>query len=220
MLTVALGTPEQFGVSVTISDYTSDTLSVSYAGLPANQPKTYQNFVAVWEASRIPWTVEPLRKKFIEFDSERGSVGIDKLTITRTSYIVGYGVGPGNTTICASSLLALGGLLAAPTSISISLSHIGATSLTVSYQTLAGYLPQRYGNWVGLWRGYASPYNESAPLARVEVASMASEGEVVFNNVPLAINANYTLVYFVGQDPSTAAAMLNFSTALEDNVLA
>jgi hypothetical protein len=213
MVAVALGTPEQFGFSVAIIDVTPDSVSISYAGLPANQPQTYQNFLAIWEASMIPWTVEPLKKEFITSNNQQGSFGIDGLTITRTSYIVGYGVGPSITTICASALLAMGGLAAAPTSISIALTSIGANSLTVSYRTLAGYLPQQYGNWIGLWRGYASPYNPAPLLARASVESMATEGDVVFNDVPLARDANYTLIYFVGAELTTAAAMLNFSTA-------
>jgi len=215
MVAVALGTPEQFGFSVVVSDATSDTVSISYAGLPANQPQTYQNFVAIWEATMIPWTVQPLKKESIGSNSQQGSFEMDGLTVTHTSYIVGYGVGPDITTICASAVLMLGGLAAAPTSVSIALSRLGPSSLVVGYRTLAGYLPQQYGNWVGLWRGYASPYNAAPPLAKARVDSMASEGEVVFNDVALAIDADYTLIYFVGADLTTAAAMLNFSTAQE-----
>jgi len=198
-------------VSVTYVD--GETVIVGYSGLPGNQPKTYKNFVAIWENSVIPWTAPPLATVLIEQNSPQGTAVFENLTITRNAYVVGYAVGPDVTNICCSSLIAAGGLLAAPTQVSISLNYVGTDMISIYYQTLAGYLPQQYNNWIGLWKGYASPYNASAPQGTVIINSDASDGTVNMNNVQLEANANYTLIYFVGKELTMAAAILNFNTS-------
>jgi hypothetical protein len=212
-LLVQLNTPTLDTCSVSIPYADADTVTASYVGLPGNQPLTYKNFVAIWEASMIPWAVSPLAKMFIEQNAEQGTIVINGLTITRNSYIVGYGVGPDITNICCSSVISAGGLLGAPTQVSISLEYLGTNSLSIHYQTLAGYLPQQYNNWIGLWKGYASPYNPGTPVSTVMLNNNSSEGSIGMNNVSLGINSNYTLIYFMGKDLSTAAAILNFNTS-------
>ncbi|OMP75666.1 hypothetical protein BW716_29070 [[Flexibacter] sp. ATCC 35208] len=199
--------------SVTIPYFDGDTVTVNYKGLPGNQPETYKNFVAIWEASIIPWTVPPLAQLSIEQNYEQGTLTIGGLTITRSAYIVGYGVGPDISNICCSSIISAGGYLAAPTQVAISLNYLGINSLSIHYQTLAGYQPMQYNNWIGLWKGYASPYNADAPIATVNINSNANEGTIGMNNVPLGINSNYTLIYFMGKENSMAAAILNFNTS-------
>ena len=212
-LMVELNTTSLEICTVSIPYFDADTVTVSYAGLPGNQPATYKNFVAIWEASMIPWTAPPLARVEIEQNSQQGTVVIDGLTVTRSAYIVGYGVGPDITNICCSSIISAGGLLAAPTQVSISLDYLGTSSLSIHYQTLAGYLPQQYNNWIGLWKGYASPYSADVPVSTVMINSNASEGTVGMNNIPLGINSNYTLIYFMGKELTTAAAILNFNTS-------
>ncbi|GAA3927883.1 hypothetical protein GO495_05685 [Chitinophaga oryziterrae] len=213
-LMVELNTTSLETCTVSIPYFDADTVTVNYAGLPGNQPATYKNFVAIWEASMIPWTVPPLSQVQIEQNSQQGTVVINGLTITRNAYIVGYGVGPDITNICCSSIISAGGLLAAPTQVSISLNYLGTTSLSIHYQTLGGYMPQQYNNWIGLWKGYASPYSTDTPVASVTISSNASEGTVGMNNVQLGINSNYTLIYFMGTERTTAAAILNFNTSV------
>ncbi|MEC5142992.1 hypothetical protein [Chitinophaga sp. 212800010-3] len=212
-LLVQLNTPTLDTCSVSIPFYDGDTVTASYKGLPGNQPLTYRNFVAIWEASMIPWTAKPLAQMFIEQNSEQGTIVIDNLAITYNSYVVGYGVGPDITNICCSSVISAGGLVLAPTQVSINLEYLGTNSLAIHYQTLAGYLPQQYNNWIGLWKGYASPYNPGPLVSKVMLNSNSSEGTIGMNNVPLSINSNYTLIYFMGEDLSTAAAILNFNTS-------
>jgi hypothetical protein len=212
ILSIAVGTPQEFNCGISIDNFTGDTVAVSYQGLPASQPKTFGCFVAIWQASMIPWNEPPLKQVTIDDNGEQGSYVLDGLTIGRNSYIVGFGTGPDITDICASSMLKAGGLLAAPTYVSIGLDYIGSNALAIHYQTLAGYLPQQSNNWIGLWPGYASPYTAGKPAAQIPVSSNNSEGVVAMNNVALGINSNYTLIYFMGGSKTTAAAMLNFST--------
>src|SRR5215207_5215625 len=77
--------------TVSIPYYGSDTVAVAYNGLPGNQPMLYNNFVAIWEASMIPWTVPPLQKVPVTINNQSGSLVINDIIITKSSYIVGYG---------------------------------------------------------------------------------------------------------------------------------
>ncbi|NII27005.1 hypothetical protein HB364_18080 [Pseudoflavitalea sp. X16] len=209
---VSLGTSTQFTCAITIEDHTGDTVSVKYQGLPGNQPKDSNNFVAIWEASTIPWTAKPLKQVPIEVNHELGSLVIDGLTITKASYTVGYSVGAAITDISCCAVLGVGGLTAPPSAISLVIDKIYTDSIVVGYRTLNGYLPQKYGNWIGLWQGFASPYNPFDPMATTAITSNASEGIVGINNVTFGLNTNYTLIYFTGKPYTTAAAIINFNT--------
>ncbi len=75
-----------------------------------------------------------------------------------------------------------------------------------------GYLPHSYNNWVGLWKGYASPYNAPKPLGLVEIPTDASQGSVGINDVAIGVETTYTLIYFAGPHQTDAAAILTFDT--------
>lgn len=213
-IAIALGTPTLDIVSVSIKNYTGDSVFVAYQGLPGNQPKNYRNFVAIWESSQIAWSQPPMEPpEFIGNNSQSGSVVITGLTISKNAYTIGYGVGPDISNICASARLNAGGLLAAPMSVTIGINYVGSNSISVSYQTLAGYRPATYKNWVGLWKGYASPYNAPKPEGSAAISSDSTEGSVGINNVPIAINTTYTVAYFAGPSLTEAAAILTFNTA-------
>ncbi len=213
-LSIALGTPDLQSCRIKIESYTGDTLSVAYRGLPGNQSFTYGNFVAVWESTVIPWSTPPLATQPISSNSPSGTAEIGGLTITKNSYIVGYAVGPETAATCASAILNVGGLTAAPSSVEIGLNNVGTHSISVSYRALSGYLPQANGNWVGLWRGHVSPYNApETPLAEVAIPTNSTEGNLPINGVPIAIKSTYTLIYFIGKSRTEAAAILTFDTA-------
>ncbi|MCW3464862.1 hypothetical protein [Chitinophaga nivalis] len=212
-LAVVFGTSDLYTCSAIITDYTSDTVTVKYSGLPANQPATYENYIAIWEASMIPWNVPPITFVDIGINAQTGSVVLQGLVITRSSYIVGYSVGPDVTNIACSNTISLGGMIVTPQHISISIQNIGTTSITIHYQTLAGYLPNQYNNWIGIWKGLVSPYNAPDPIGYTPIYTNNTEGSVGINNIQLGINSNYTLIYFTGAAYSSAAAILNFSTA-------
>ncbi|HEY6327914.1 MAG TPA: hypothetical protein VI756_01160 [Blastocatellia bacterium] len=213
-IAVALGTPILEVVSVQVKNFTGDTVSIGYQTLPGNQPQTYQNFVAIWQSSVIPWTAPPLKPPTpLKSNSQSGSLVLDGLTITRSTYVIGYGVGQDISNICASAVLNAGGLMSPPSSVQIGINFVGTDAVSVNYQTLSGYRPKTYKNWVGLWKGYASPYTGGPPMGRADIPTDSSEGSVGINDVPMAINSNYTVIYFVGAEQTQAAAILSFNTA-------
>ncbi len=215
-LAVALGTPELTTTGITVEGFTGDTVSVSYTCLPANRPHRFGNFVAIWEATMIPWADEPMRSVPIPLDGQKGSVTIDGLTVSASSYIVGYSVAKTVPGICASAILNAGGLLGAPMNVQLGVNTVGTTSLSIHYGTLAGYLPSTYGNRIVLYPGYASPFNPPKEMASVPIPTDANVGDVAMNGIAIGVGLPYTLVYYMrstGPDAaSSAAAVLTFDT--------
>lgn len=210
---VKLGSANLNVCSVAVENFTSDTVAVKYSGLPGNQPETYANYVAIWESTVIPWGVNPIKEVKIPNNAMSGTVVISGLTITMSTYIIGYSIGAEFSDIACSALLSAGGLRGAPTNVSIGLDFVGSDSLSINYQTLLGYKPATYGNWIGLWKGYYSPYVPSTPVGKVKITSDSTQGSVGMNNVPLGINSDYTLVYFLGESETKATAILYFNTS-------
>ena len=213
LLAVQLGTANLNTCSVTVNNVTGDTVSIGYNTLPANQPNTYNNFIAIWESTIIPWEVTPLKKTTIPSNAQNGSVVLDGLTITSSSYIIGYGVSDDLNSIVCSAIMSAGGLSSAPTAVSIGLNAVGTTSISIHYQTLVGYQPKKNKNWLGIWEGYYSPYYSSKPVGKVKIDSNASQGSIGINDITLSTNTEYTLVYFMGKENTTAAAILYFNTS-------
>src|SRR5260221_1351462 len=92
-------------VSISIPSITPATVMVSFTSLPGNMPKTNQNFVAIWESTIIPWPIKPLAVQQVPLDQEQGSVVMSGLSFQSKPYIIGYGVGPLITDICASAIV-------------------------------------------------------------------------------------------------------------------
>lgn len=212
LLHVKLGTTNLDIVTITVDNFTADTVSLRYSGLPGNLPDTYRNFVAIWNQTIIPWGQEPIQKQGISGNAQTGTIVMTDLVISASSYTIGYACGPDYTNISASTILSAGGLRSAPTSIAIGLNAVGSNSVSINYRTLVGYRPKTYKNRVGIWKGYYSPFNSIEPLGSTEIGSDSSEGNVAINNIMLGINSVYTLVYFTGKEDTTAAAILTFNT--------
>ena len=219
-LSVVVGSPNLQTCSLIIESLSADTISVKYATLDGNQPETYNNHVMIWESSVIPWSVPPITSELVPSNGQNGSFVMGGFVLNANEYIVGYAVGEDVSEIVTTALIAPGAQLVPATTVYISLSSISETALTVNYFTLYGYLPQYYGNWIGLWEGYASPYFAVKPLATAKVLSNSNQGQVTMNNLKLQPGQVYTLVYFMGPDSgkgwpraiTNAATILSFET--------
>jgi hypothetical protein len=212
-LSIALGSPQLSQCGLQVEDYTGSLIDIAYTSLPGNQPQKYGDIVALWESSVIPWAEAPIKKVPVPDNDESGTMAIDQLDITRSNYILGYGVGPSETNICASAVLGAGGLVATQAAVSISTIFVGTTSVSVHYETLSGYLPHTNNNWVALWAGDQSPYSAPKPLATAQVPEDVNIGDLGINGVSISIATTYTLAYFMGPALTSAAALLTFTTA-------
>jgi hypothetical protein len=197
--------------SATILESSGTTVTIGYAGLPGNQPRTYGNFVALWQSSAVSWTVAPAFRLTIPSNSEVGTVVLAGVSIGNIPDTIAYAVGPKVDDICASALLAADGSTGVVDAVSLRLVALDATSLTLRYHTLSGYLPATAGNWIGLWRGSASPYNAPRPLARVKIAEDVTDDRIVINGVTLEGGEIYTVVYFMDETYTSAAVLLTLT---------
>lgn len=187
------------------------TVTLNYSGLPGNQPMTYGNFVAIWPSSIIAWWVAPTARQKVGANLQDGSYTLTDLSISMTPYSLGYSVGPDITDICASAMLNDDGTNGPVDAVSIAISAVDANSISVRFHCLDGYQPKLSGNWIGLWTGRATPYYAPDPLAQVAISQNSTDGIAVLNNVTLTSGIPYTLVYFLGADRTTAAAIVTFT---------
>jgi hypothetical protein len=199
--------------SVVITESSGTTVALDYAGLPGNQPGRYGDFVALWPNSVVPWTAAPAARLAIPTDGEMGSVVLTGVSISRLPYTVAYGVGPAVSDACASALLAPDGSTGIVDAVSLELVSSGPNTISLRYHTLSGYRPATEKNWIGLWRGRASPYNAPAPLARLRIAQDVTDDTVSIDGVTLAAGNLYTVVYFMGAPLTSAAVLLTFTVA-------
>lgn len=212
-LAVRLATSTASTCSIEVLYVTGTSVDVKYTGLPGNQPGSYWDYVAIWPGPVVPWTRDPMKQVTIETDLDPGTVGLDGLAITKNAYTVVFAVGPKRSDICASAIVSAGGLATIPTSVGISVNNIGTTSLSLHYRTLSGYLPASSRNWIGLWAGLVSPYNlPDKAVGKVNIPENINESDVDINGIVIKIGTTYTVIYFMGKEPTTAAALLTFTT--------
>jgi hypothetical protein len=213
LVTALAPQPSVSQVSITLAGFSSTTITVAYVTLPANNPKSNGNFVAVWESTILPWPQPPLATAAVTGTGQQGAVVLTGLSVQQKAYIVGYAVGPNISDICATATLFVGGQQGNTFSASIGLSAITSDTLVVHYQMPSGYQPATNNNWVGLWPGTVSPYYTPPPQAVQPVTSYSDEGDVAMSNLGLTISTPYTLIYFMGKTQNEAAAIVNFTTA-------
>ena len=200
--------------SISIVHVSADVVVIKYNGIPGNLPKNLGNYVAIWPQTVIPWGAKPLEQKTLLNNDESSTVTLSGMTLSASSYIIGYANGPNESDIVASASINAGGSVGIPAFVNIGLDYVGTNSIAINYHTLSGYQPATHGNWVGIWRGEYSPYsNNTPPEGFVKIPKNYSEGSVGIDNITLGINTEYTVVYFMGKEYSRAAAILNFNTA-------
>lgn len=185
----------------------SEGVIVKYWSLPANQPASYGNSVALWNSTIPNLQSSPLNCVDILDNSEVGSVFIP-YGFQQTNYSVTYETS-GYTTVCAlAQIVLVPADVPIPTYVSLTIYSLNSAGVQVIYNTLPGYTPASYRNWVGLWQGYESPYSTGTALNTVPIPTDASQGLVTIPFSPGPFT--YTLIYFLGENRITAGALLYF----------
>ncbi|ATV43840.1 hypothetical protein V6M93_07990 [Pectobacterium brasiliense] len=187
------------------SSVTANQISVDYSGPNANQPSTYGNILYIWQSGdAIPWSTDALDSDSLVGNSPSGSQSFDELDVTTLSYIIGYGVGPLNTTggwskynnVVASVFVpAIGGGDFEVQKSTVGVSKLGSTSLVAQIDMLSGFNPAGSNTWVGIWEGVAASYNQK-PKWRSPATSGNASSTVSFNNILLTRGTTYTLGLF------------------------
>lgn len=208
--------------TVEAKSVTGDGIIVRYCGIAGNLPKTYGNTLALWGSSLPNLSSKPLKVVPITANDQPNDMNID-YGISQTSYCVTYQVGGDMTTMSALVQLQTNCPAVSPPNqvnvqipnyVDIEIDQVTTNSIRVFYSTLPGYQPNKYQNWVGLWQGYASPYDSSDPLAKAVVTNNFTEGFVTISNVPISSKFTYTLIYFTGPAKTNAASLIYFKPEL------
>jgi hypothetical protein len=217
-----ISSTRQYQTHLNINSVTADAISLGYNTMPNNQPAANGNFVAIWQnQNQVPWNQKPLATKPLGGNSQAGSLSFDNLDVTNNSYILGFAVGTDITNICATAYVPAqseGGAQYPTTTTTLSLQNLGTTSITVQFDTPAGYQPKSNGNWMGVWRGETASYI-NPPDAAVAVGLDANFGTQGINGISIGRGLTYTVGYFMGgwnADPTkrkqtTLAASLTFT---------
>lgn len=108
----------------------------------------------------------------------------------------------------ASEVVALG----LPTFVDLQILELTTSSVKVFYSTLPGYTPAKYKNWIGVWQGYAVPYEAPAPMRSVHIIQNSTQGTVLLDNISFSQYFTYTLLYFTGPERTNAASLIYFDT--------
>jgi hypothetical protein len=179
-----------------------------YQSLSGNQPHSYGNSVALWNSLLPNLATTPLKVGNVPTNDQAGEVFLD-YGLGQTNYCVTYQLGD-PTTMCALAQIRMATrLLAMPMFVSIEIKSVTTDSIRVFYNTLPGYKPATYRNWIGIWPGFALPYDAPAALNSAPVTLDYTQG---YLNLPFTqIAEDYTMVYFTGKDVTNAAAVLYFT---------
>ncbi|ACZ76255.1 MULTISPECIES: hypothetical protein [Dickeya] len=199
-------TADQYITVTTDSDSVSaNQISVDYSGPNANQPSTYGNILYIWQSGdAIPWSADALNSDALVANTPSGSQSFDGLDVTTLSYIIGYGVGPLNTSggwskynnVVASVFVpAIGGGDFDVQKSTVGVNKMGSTSLVAQINMLSGFNPAGSNTWVGIWEGVAASYNQK-PKWRAPATSANASSTVSFNNISLTRGTTYTLGLF------------------------
>jgi hypothetical protein len=213
-LAISAGSVSYEAISVDVEPgWTGSVVGVDYSTLPGCLPEKFGHRLGLWQGSGVNWMLMPPPSGApVDVDQEQGSVVLEKLQISNLAYTVAYAVGSAPTDYCASVTFGPGHMTKV-NGVSLTVNFLGPTSLSLHFVTMPGNDPSAAPNWVGLWKGIPAIYtNKPPPLARVTVSSESNEDDVAFNNVPMTIGTTYTAVYFMGAAPTTAAALLTFTT--------
>jgi hypothetical protein len=229
ILTPPVRGQNQFSVST--NNPSQGEVIVRYDGIAGNQPGTYKNNLALWNGSLPNMTVDPLRVIAIESNNQPNSLPFE-FEFEPTDYCITYQVGEDISTMCAMTSFSFSlkaRILRAmafwrwknapptpPDAVSIKIQKITTDSVQIIYNALPGYQPQKFGNWIGIWPGWAIPYGSPEPLGRAKVGSDFSQGIVNIDPVSLCPGLSYTLTYFMqgpekDQHRFSAASLLYFS---------
>lgn len=195
-----------------ITQFNGNTVTLLYQTLPANQAGLNKNSLWLWRSSEVPWNYPPEKMQILPADAtESGSYVFDDVLIAEgVEYIACYAVDSTVKRICACAVIGKNSDASNDSSVSMTLLKVRKNSLSLSYNTLAGYLPKTYQNWVGLWKGEASPYNAPKPMATGKPLDNSNSGTITLNDLTLQAGQTYTLIYFLGKNKTDAAVIITF----------
>lgn len=193
--------------TINVNHVAADLIAINYSTILGNQPNSYGNYVALWQANSIPWNTTPLMTQKIDTNTQSGSMIFTGLSVTTLDYIIGYAVGPtlagsnqqqhGN--ICSTAYIPAqkspGNNTYPTTTPSLRIVFVDSNSVSVDYTLPANITPQSNGAWACIWRGGEASYADPA-LASINISGNAAQGSLAFNRISIGRGLTYTVGLF------------------------
>jgi len=202
--------PQQ--VAVNTQNVGPNQISVDFDTPNGNQPNSFGNYTYIWQSgNQVPWSSDAENGQAIPNNSPSGSMSFQDLDVTTLSYIIGYAVGPIESTpwskysnvVATVYVPAIGsgatldeaaqnGDVFMP---SVGVATYGATSLVANIALPPGFNPGQSNTYVGIWEGGSASYSQTPKWYQPATSSNASS-QVSFNNIKLLRSTTYTLALF------------------------
>lgn len=203
--------PEQNWAEIAIDgEISGGVMDVDYKTIEGNKPNAYNNYLAIWEAKKVPWKEKPLKYEVIGQtpDKAKGSWGFQFPLEYNEEYVLGYSVvkyeetKTGGETVPSNVICALAHIPAEGCEYTyehtyLTLDFVKGNSLSVRYNMLQGYQPAKFGNWIGFFDGYADLYSD-VPSKAIAVTGTRSIDTIVFNGISIERGSRYRLGYYMG----------------------
>lgn len=215
-------------VTLEVTDISSDTVNLHFAGLSNNDPNKYSNYAAIWQDTAIGYdSSNPPAQSPFNFDAKyhnrSGDFNFSGLTVTSEPYSVGYAVGPqldngqkyGN--VCAAAYIPSGASDPKDCtyeSMQLTMGYVGSSSVSVRFKAPRGYNAKGNGCWIGIWRDAVS-YN-TVPAAAAKVDIDGSSGSAGINGFPLGVGNTYAIAIFMAgwNDDPTKRSKTNMASVI------
>jgi len=194
----------------------AENIELSYSTLPGNCPKSYGNWIGLWQGSVIPYGRNPLWHSLLGSDDSAGCHILGGLQLQRTPYILGYAHSVSLSSISSTvqfipSQTGEGTLgILFPTT--ISLVAYNAQGIVISYSTPSGNIPVENGDWIGLCAGSQASFSSENLIRKVDVTQRSNCSSQALTGISLAYKSTYTIVYGCSREETAIAASLTFET--------
>jgi len=193
-------------------DPNGTTIDVAWTGVPNRVPNTSGDFVALWQNNgSVPWGTAAAKTQPVGNKTPDGDVPFSGLSIASLPYVAAYSVGPDATNyynIAAVIPIGVGGTTGTVQAITVAVGFIGATSLSIDYNTPIGVDPLAFGHTVVLVRGQTY-LPTSTPIATAVTTDNPNDA-ANFTGITMVTGQWYTAAYLAGAKPANVAATVSF----------
>jgi len=95
-------TTSQTTIAVAPGSITPTMIVVQYSTPAGNQPKTFGQWIGLWQGPLASYTVPPVTSVQVTTNNSQGTVAVPVTLLRSTTYSVGYVMGPQQTTLAAT----------------------------------------------------------------------------------------------------------------------
>jgi hypothetical protein len=194
----------------------AESIELSYGTLPGNRPKSYGNWLGIWQGAMIRSGQKPVWRVPVQSDERLGRQILGDLQLQRKPYMLGYANGKSLGSVGATVQFLPGqtaeGTYGIAFSTKLTLAAYNAHGLVVNYSTPPGNVPVENENWIGLWEGDLASFSQESLIKKVSVTQRSNQSSQAITDVVLAYKSTYTVAYGNSKEDTAIAASITFET--------